>query len=145
MKSIREWKQKLITQWHPKEIEPPQIDPELPKLTALQRSAEVIRYWINGIEYWVSPKGIIREWFRWNLWVAILLGIPAFLVVPIVTLLFSQLASWSMLFVEIAINLVMFPITILLALAVLSAIYFLIRAYLPERFQHRRPRFPNDY
>lgn len=145
MRRIIEWKHRIRNEWNPREIEKPEIDPDLPKLTALQRSAEVIRYWINGIEYWVSPNGLIREWFRWNLWAAFVIGIPAFLVVPIVTFLFSQFDLWSLLFMKIVVNLIMFPIMLLLALAVLSAIYFLIRPYLPERFQRRRHRYPEDY
>src|SRR4051812_2943913 len=81
--------------WNPKSLQQPQVDPEIRKLDAITRSAESIRYSILSFEFWISPDGQIREWIRNNSKVAAVLSIPAFLVLPIVTFAFWQLASWA--------------------------------------------------
>ena len=76
---LRKW----ITQnWHPAKVEAPKVDPALPILNEVQRSAEVFRYSVLRTEYWLSPSGTLREWIRLNLMVALIIGTPALVVVP---------------------------------------------------------------
>jgi len=95
--------------WNPKLIQPPKADPELPRLSAVLRTAEVLRYCIRRVEYWLSPRGGLREWFRLNVWLAIALLIPALLVAPIASYLISEIAQGSGMLAEIAGNLSQLP------------------------------------
>lgn len=75
--------QKFKGAWQPKPIDPPTLDPDLAHLGALTRSAESIRYSILSFEFWVSPNGQVREWFRQNARIASWLAIPGLLVLPV--------------------------------------------------------------
>ena len=114
-------------QWNPKPIDPPKVDPEIETLDPIQRSAESIRYSILSTEFWLSPKGQVREWLRHNGRLAVLLAIPAFLVVPIITWILVQFSSWLRLMVSISGHLIVLPILALIALVVVSIIGQIIR------------------
>lgn len=57
-------KQFIQQHWQPKPIDPPKPDPQVEHLTGPQRSAEVMRYSILSLEFWLSPLGRLREWAR---------------------------------------------------------------------------------
>ena len=95
--------------WHPREIEPPVVQPALHRMGAVERSAEVIRYAVRTAEYWVSPQGSLREWLRLNLWFALVLAVPALLIVPISTYLLAELAAGTGQLADIARNLSQIP------------------------------------
>lgn len=116
--------------WNPQPVEPPQVDPELPKLNGLQRAAESLRYTILRFEWWVSSNGNLREWLRLNSKISSVLVIPAVLVVPLVTFLLWQAFKWTGWLVGIAGNLVLFPLAILAAVIVISAVIILLRLIL---------------
>jgi hypothetical protein len=122
----------LLRHWNPTQIRKPHVDPELARLNKVQRSAEVFRYSILSTEYWLSPRGTLREWLRLNLAVAIVLGIPALLIVPIVTYLFTEFVTWSGLLVHIAKNLAVLPGALLIAIALFSALAFVLRRLLAK-------------
>lgn len=103
------WKRlptRLALHWNPTPIEPPQVDQDLTKLPPIERSAEVIRYSLLKAEYWISPNGRLREWLRFNLALALIIGIPALFIVPIVTLLLGSFVTWTDLMAAAAWNLV---------------------------------------
>jgi hypothetical protein len=81
--------------WNPEPIEPPTVDPELPKMPWPERCAEAIRYAFLRAEHWLSRQGVLREWLRLNLWVGVALLAAALLVVPPVTILLTGAAVWS--------------------------------------------------
>ncbi len=106
--------------WNPKPVEPPTVDPNLQELDPLTRSAESIRYSILSLEFWISPKGQVREWLRSNARLAILLAIPSFLVLPIITFVLWQLVAWLVALTSIAGKLIIFPILALLAVVMIT-------------------------
>src|SRR5688572_310057 len=82
---VRRTRSLVLRHWQPKPLPPPRVDPNLAQFNALERSAEVFRYSFQRCEYWISPKGWLREWLRFNIRLALLLTIPSVLVVPLVT------------------------------------------------------------
>jgi hypothetical protein len=109
--------------WKPKPVDPAKIDPDLQHMDGLTRSAESLRYSILSIEWWVSPTGRLREWLRHNTRLAAWLVIPAVLVVPVITLLFWQIAKWVVMLTSIAGHLIVLPVlTLVAALVVLVVI-----------------------
>jgi hypothetical protein len=116
--------------WEPKQITKPRVDPDLTELNEVQRAAEVFRYSILSTEYWLSPKGALREWLRLNLRITVTLGIPALLLIPVATYLIGEFVTWSGLLVKIATNLAILPGALLLAVALFSALAFIIRRLL---------------
>ena len=105
----------LRTRWNPRPLDPPSVDSKLESLSALARSAESLRYGILTTEFWLSPQGQVREWLRSHTRAAVLLASPAFLVMPIVTFILWQFATWMALLVGIWGKLIIFPILLLLA------------------------------
>lgn len=126
----RRWLSLLWQQWKPVEVSKPAVDPELHTLTDVQRSAEVFRYSVLTTEYWLSPKGKLREWLRLNLLVSVVVGIPGLLIVPIITYLLGQFVTWTELLMQIGRNLLVFPVTVIAAIAVFTALLSLIRVLL---------------
>src|SRR4051812_20302404 len=92
---------RLKLNWHPQPIAEPRIDPEFHKLDHLQRTTEVLHYTTRKLEWWLSPNGSLREWLRFNFVVTAVLGIPALLIVPLITYLLGQFATWSALLMRI--------------------------------------------
>ena len=129
----RDWLAPIKTLWQPQPLEPPRVDPELPELNSLQRSAESLRYSTLKTEYWMSAGGTLREWLRLNCIVAVVLGIPAFIVVPIITFLLSQFTTWTALLVQIAKNLVVFPIIAVVAIGLITAVLFAVKFIFASR------------
>src|SRR4051812_4747022 len=96
---------KIKEHWHPEPIQPPEVDPDLPRLTGLQRATESLRYSILSVEWWLSPNGKLREWLRINGKLGSVLLIPAVLVVPLITFILWQMSKWVGWLVSIAGNL----------------------------------------
>jgi hypothetical protein len=111
----------------PVPIEPPVIYAQLEQLGPLERAGEVLRYSLRRAEYWLSPGGTLREWLRFNLKLALWLGIPAFVLSPIITALLTTANNWSGILVEISHNLVLIPAWLGSALLVVTALGALIR------------------
>lgn len=93
----------------------------------MERAGEVMRYSIRRAEYWLSPRGTLREWLRLNLKLALFLGIPAVLLTPIITLVLTSAVTWSGILAEIARNLVLIPAWLGTALLIITGIGFLWR------------------
>jgi hypothetical protein len=115
----------LQKHWQPTPIAPPTVDPSLPELSGIERSAEVIRHSLLSAEYWLAPNGWLRAWFRLNFRLAVIVAIPAFLIVPLVTFALGQFSNWAELIAKTSTNLLFFPLTALLMVGLISAlIYF---------------------
>jgi len=121
-------KQFIRRHWTPQPIDPPQPDPEIDNLTGVQRSAEVIRYSILSLEFWLSPLGRLREWIRLNGKACAVLLIPALLILPLITFIIGQIAHWLSLLVEISGNLIIIPLVALVAVAAITGSILLLRA-----------------
>ena len=128
-KALPVTKRQWLRFWEPRQLEEPQVDPDLRHLNQIQRSAEVLRYSILRTEYWISPRGTLREWLRLNVAVAIVLGIPSLLIVPVVTYLINEFVTWSDLLMKIATNLAVLPGALLLAVGLFSALVFIVRRF----------------
>ena len=111
----------------PVKIAAPTVDPRLRQMHPLARGGEVIRYTVLRTEYWLSPRGTLREWLRFNLKLALLLGIPALLLTPFITMLVTSAVEWSAKLAEIAKNLAVVPAWLGTALLILSGIVALKR------------------
>jgi hypothetical protein len=79
----------------------PIVDVDLCRLPGWKRSLTAILYNLRCLEYWVSPQGWFREWFRLNVLVALLAGTSALLLGPVVTALLLSVAEWTELSVVI--------------------------------------------
>jgi len=77
----------------PQPIEPPDVDPDLPYLPALERSAEVLRYQTLRVEYALSPEGRLRAWIKLVLIAFIAIGLPILLFTPVAVYLASGFAD----------------------------------------------------
>jgi hypothetical protein len=121
---------RLKTSWRPNPIHPPQVDPDLHHLDGLTRSVESIRYSILSIEFWMSPNGQVREWLRHNAHLAVWVGIPAIIVVPIITFILCQIVKWTTILTSIARHLIILPTLGLLVVVVLLLVVGLVKAIL---------------
>jgi len=116
--------------WNPEKIEPPKVDPELEALDPATRSAEIIRYSILSAEFWLSPQGTLREWFKLNGKISAVLIIPAVVVMPLVSLILWQVAKWLGWLVGIAGHLIMFPLVALAGIVVSLIVVAILRAFI---------------
>jgi len=85
-----------------------------------QRIAEVLRYGLLAFEYSLSPGGGLRAWLKLNMAVAVFLGIPALLVVPVITVLVTAVSTWTALLLQIVLNL------LYAALALMALVFVLL-------------------
>jgi len=109
--------------WQPKPITPPTVDPDLERMNGPQRAAEVMRHSILSVEYWLSPLGRVREWFRLNSKLSMWLLIPGVLVLPLVTWILYLVAGWVMMIVGIAGHLIVLPVAVVVVVGVLRIIF----------------------
>ena len=116
--------------WNPEKIHPPKVDPDLQDLDPATRSCEVVRYSILSFEFWVSPTGGLREWFKLNGKISAVLIIPAIIVMPLVSLVLWQIANWMGWLVGIAGHLILFPLVALAGIAVSLVVVAILRAFI---------------
>ena len=83
-----------------------------------------------SIEWWLSPNGTLREWLKINGKVSSILLIPAVLVIPLVTFIVWQLATWIVLLVQIASNLILLPLAALAAGILITGVVLIVRTVL---------------
>ncbi len=119
----------LVTTWDPKPIPAPQLDPQVASYPALKRTAEILRFRFHQLEWVLSAAGTLRAWLWLWLRIFLVLNIPALLLVPILTLLFSAATGWAQAFRQISIN----TLVGLVALSVIAIIIGLWVAYLGTR------------
>lgn len=111
----------------PVPLEQPRVDPDLTTLSPIVRSAEVIRYSARRLEYWLSPRGELRCWFKLNVLVGLLLAIPVVVVAPIVTLFLLTMATWSEYLLATVVNMLLALLAIVGIVAILTGALFLFR------------------
>lgn len=111
----------------PEPLLPPAIDPDLLALGPLERAGEVLRYSLHQAEFWLSQTGLLRAWLRFSLRCALLLGVPALLLAPVISFLLHQGKTWAELLVEITRNLSLIPAWLGAGLLVSIGIAFLWR------------------
>ena len=114
--------------WHPQPVKEPVVDPLLPEMTCIERSAESIRYSILSTEFWISPDGQVREFIRHNTRLVALLFIPALIIIPIIGFALGQIAAWTVALTIIAGHIIIIPVLILAALLTILSIIKLIKS-----------------
>jgi len=107
--------------WSPRHLPIPQVDPELTELHPVVRVAEVLRYSTSRFEYWLSPGGHVREVARLSILVAVLLGFPVLMVLPLVTLLLVEVAGWTDLIIKILLNAAAIAAAVIVGVSLLKA------------------------
>lgn len=132
----------VIQRWQPVPLLVPMVDIDLPYLSAIERSAEVLRYTCSRLEYWLSPQGQLREWLRFNLRIACVLVVPALVVAPLVTLALGQFKAWVDLIVSTTSNLVLFPLSALLVIGLISGLISIGRSIMVMRIRQQQRRDP---
>ncbi len=118
----RSFREAIRGRWNATPVSKPHVDPDLERLDPLSRSAEVFRYSILSVEFWISKNGHLREWLRQNLGLAAWLVIPVFLVMPLITLALKQLVVWTASLVGLVGKLVILPVLGLLAAFAFSVV-----------------------
>ncbi len=139
-------RQIVIRRWQPEPLPEPEVDPELPGLSAIERSAEVVSFTCRRFEYWLSPQGTLREWFKFNLRLAIGLAVPALLVAPLVTLALKQFNVWIDLITRTTSNMVLVPLSALLVIGLICGLLSIGKSILTMRLrQQQQRRDPYSY
>ena len=115
------WRKPPSRLWNPQPIQPPKVDRELTKLPPIERSAEVIRYSVLKAEFWISRRGALREWLRINCLGALVIGIPALFIIPIITFILGQFVTWMAFLALAAWNLVRFIGSVIAAIALITS------------------------
>lgn len=109
-------------------ISRPTIDPQLSRLSGLERLAEVLRYSLALAEHWLSPGGTLRAMLRVSLKLALFIGLPTLIVGPVVLLLLEGVAAGSALFATIAANLAALSFWLIAAVVGFAVLAALVRA-----------------
>lgn len=116
----------------PSPVPPPRVDPGLTTLSAIERSAEVLRYTARCGEHWISPEGLLREWLRHILRLTTAVAIPAVFMAPLITLLLGRLLSWTATAVQIANNISEIPAKLSSGMFLLGVGYLIVRWLMPK-------------
>ena len=114
-------------------IPAPRVDPQLVRLSVIERSAEVVHYTLWRAEHWLSPGGTLRAVLRLSLKLALLIGIPVLTVGPVVLLLIEGVAAASASLVTIAGNLAALSISLITAVLGFAVLTALVRTFLRRK------------
>jgi len=123
--------------WHPRPMDSPVVDPDLHRLSWIERSAEVLRHSLQSLEYWASPNGWLREWLRFNTKACLVLAVPSLMVIPLVSFTLGQFNEWTRSLAQTTNTLLYFPLSALLMIGLIAALVYFARSL------RRRPH-PRD-
>jgi hypothetical protein len=121
--------QRLKLEWNPQPISAPQVDDDLGNLNGVQRMVESIRFFVLTVEHWVSSEGVLREWLRIMLKIALVVVCPLAIFMPTVTFALWQIALWTAFLAVITQNLILFPLTALAALTLVGVLVITLRSF----------------
>lgn len=134
----RKLKKLLLRHWQPEVLPAPAVDADLPRLTGLERAAEVARFIMAKLEYWLSPLGNLREFIRLNFRLALILAIPVFMVAPLITMALEQLNAWVSLLSKTMSSFILFPLSVILSVLLVSGVLYIGRSLLDLRLRAQR-------
>jgi hypothetical protein len=106
----------------------PCVAQDLPQLSFLERSAAALSWQALRLEYALSPSGYLRAWAMLCMKTAIVLGIPAVLIVPVVTIIMTGIATWTALLATAALNMLLALVYVVLIAAILATVVSMIGA-----------------
>jgi hypothetical protein len=141
----KQMRQIVIRRWQPEPLPEPVVDQDLPRLSAIERSAETISFTCRRFEYWLSPQGTLREWLKFNLRLAIGLAVPCLLVAPLVTLALKQFNAWIDLITRTTSNLVLVPLSVLLVIGLIAGLVSIGRSILVMRMRQQQGQRRDPY
>lgn len=101
-------------------LQTPGIDPNLEEFSPIPRSAECLRHFILSTEYWLSPRGRLRWWFKINLCLWAWLLIPAIFLMPVVSVILHELDASLSVLVSIVLKLILLSVLISVAMLVIK-------------------------
>jgi len=131
----------------PAPLKKPVIDDDFQNLPIIERVTESIKYNILCLEYSISPKGGLRQWFKLNISLLLLFGIPILIFVPLATYFMRGFTDISELFANATLFLLASALNILKLFCVLiaiSIIIWVVLKLLALRFGQRN-RKADDY
>ncbi len=115
---------------------------DLPHLTAVERSAEVCRFILTKLEYWLSPSGHFREFTKMNARIAISIAIPVLMVAPLVTMALRQFQTWTTMLTSTVSEFVLFPLSVVLSILLVCGLIYIGRSILEMRLRgQQRERY----
>ena len=126
---------KFVQHWQPKPLPVPEVDNELPHLSAIERSAEVCRFITNKLEYAISPFGHLREFIKLNIRLAVSIALPVLMVAPLVTMAITQFKVWIAMLTETFSSFVLFPLSVVLSILLVCGMIYIGRAVLEMRMR----------
>ena len=130
--------------WRPRPVKEPTVDEQFPELSSLQRAVESIRFFLARLECWVSGGGVLREWIRLNLLVALVCGTGVLFGVPVVSALLTGVADWSAL-LSVAVRNLVGMVLVLPPLVLVVAGGILLWRLGRRRWRRLRSNRPPDY
>ncbi|RBP38616.1 hypothetical protein DES53_111135 [Roseimicrobium gellanilyticum] len=101
--AISRWKLSAIP------LAPPRVDRSLPRQGHLARSTTVLHHTLHRFEFWLSPNGLLREWCRRCLLLALFTAVPLLCISPLVAVFLEHLTTWSAALLQICSNLAQIP------------------------------------
>jgi hypothetical protein len=116
--------------WTPMPVPEPHIDPHLTQRHPIERSAIVLTFWMLKAEHWISSGGFLREWIRLNAYAALVVAVPTFVIVPVITALLTQFVTWTALLATIIKNLVMAQCLGMTCIGLLVGLYVALKMFL---------------
>lgn len=90
-------------------LTPPLVDRVLGRQGHLARSATVLHHTLHRFEFWLSPNGLLREWCRRCLLLAMFLAVPLLCFSPLVAVFLEHLITWSAALLQTCSNLAQIP------------------------------------
>ena len=87
-----------------------------------------IRFGILKLEYFLSPGGWLRAWFKVNLLLGVILAVPVVLIMPVLTAFMAGVATVSLYLYQTAYNILMALVCLAAILIILTVILNVARA-----------------
>lgn len=115
------------------EIPVPRIDPQLVRLSVIERLAEVLRYTLRRAEHWLSPGGSLRAVLRLSIKLALLIGIQVITIGPVVLVLLEGAAAASASLATVAENLAAMSLSLITAVLGFAVLTALLRTFLRKK------------
>ena len=131
-------KKTFTRHWQPKPLSAPAVDHELPSLSGVERSAEVLRFMMHKLEYWLSPLGHLREFIKLNLRLVLAIAIPVLMVAPLITMALDQFKAWIVLLTQTMSSFVLFPLSVVLSILLVCGMIYIGRSILEFKMRSGR-------
>lgn len=128
----------MFTHWRPEPLSVPEVDHELPRLSGIERAAEVVRFMLSRLEYALSPQGDLRAFVKLNARLALSIAIPVFMVAPLVTMAIEQFKIWTSLLTETFSSFVLFPLSVVLSIILVAGLIYIGRSLMEMRFRSQQ-------